>query len=107
MVNTRGSSRGGGGSGHLGARRVHAVLVTVEAIKDILFTKQETANVNTLSATKIKALIVKGLWRYSHLNLGQYVKVEIEPPVPSFGAISQTSNSRPVIIRIVSVEPAT
>ncbi len=86
---------------------MHAVLVTVEAIKDILFTKQETANVNTLSATKIKALIVKGLWRYSHLNLGQYVKVEIEPPVPSFGAISQTSNSSPVIIRIVSVEPAT
>ena len=82
--------------------RVQAVLVTPSAIKDILFTGQDTSSPNLISEKKLKQLVVKGLWRYSYLNLGQYVKVELEPPAPSFGSTSP-NNSRPVILRIVSI----
>ena len=54
-----------------------------------------------ISETKLKHLVVKGLWRYSYLNLGQYVKVDLDPPASAFGS---GSNSRPVILRIVSLE---
>lgn len=56
------------------ALRIQAVLVTSGAIKDILWTGHDASNSNDyqhqLSDVKIKALIVKGLWRYSYLNLG-------------------------------------
>ena len=81
------------------AQRIQAVLVTPDAIKDILFTGKETGSVNMISETRLKQLVIKGLWRYSYLNLGQYVKVELEPPSQSYGG----NNSRPVILRIVSL----
>ena len=80
------------------------MLVTPSAIKDILFTGQETATANMISATKLKAIVVKGLWRYSYLNIGQYVKVDLEPPPPSFGGTA--NNGRPVILRIISATPS-
>ena len=52
------------------AMRVQAVLVTPNAIKDILFTGKDTGSVNMISEPRIKQLIIKGLWRYSYLNLG-------------------------------------
>lgn len=54
--------------------------MTPDAIKDILFTGKETGSVNMISESRLKQLVIKGLWRYSYLNLGQYVKVELEPP---------------------------
>lgn len=62
------------------AQRIQAVLVTPDAVKDILFTGKETGSVNMISESRLKQLVIKGLWRYSYLNLGQYVKVELEPP---------------------------
>jgi porphobilinogen deaminase len=52
--------------------KVQAVLMTSNAIKDVLFVPDESDNQagNLLSETKLKSLIVKGLYRYSSLNLG-------------------------------------
>jgi hypothetical protein len=46
--------------------------MTSNAIKDVLFVPGESDNQagNLLSETKLKSLIVKGLYRYSSLNLG-------------------------------------
>jgi hypothetical protein len=56
-----------------------------------------------ISESTLKKLIVKGMWRYSYLNLGQYVKVDLDPPSSSFGGPS-ANNARPVILRIVHIE---
>lgn len=53
-----------------------------------------------MSEAKLKLLIIKGVWRYSFLNLGQYFKVDVDPPA-IFGS---TNNSRPVVLRIVAID---
>jgi hypothetical protein len=56
-----------------------------------------------ISETKLKSVILKGLWRYSFVHLGQYVKVDVDPPTPSHLNML-TNNARPVIMRIMSLE---
>lgn len=86
------------------ALKVQAVLVTPDAIKDILFNPGKDMGMqNMISESTLKKLIIKGFWRYSYINLGQYIKVDVEPQSTSFGG-SQGNNSRPVILRIVWIE---
>jgi hypothetical protein len=56
-----------------------------------------------ISEAKLKSVIMKGLLRYSFANLGQFIKVDVNPPTPSHLNMS-TSNARPVIMRIVYLE---
>ena len=56
-----------------------------------------------ISEGKLKSVIAKGVWRYSFVSLGQYLKVDVDPPTPSHLNMS-TSNARPVIMRIVLLE---
>jgi len=79
------------------ALNVEAVLVTPNAVKDILYTGQENSTPAMISDVKLKQLIAKGVMRYSFLSIGQYVKVELEPP-------NVLSTSRPIILRIVSLQ---
>jgi len=70
--------------------------VTPNAVKDILYTGETPSTPQMCSDVRLKQLITKGIWRYSFCSVGQYMKVDLEPP-------NHLSTNRPIVLRVVQI----